>query len=187
MYLSGEGAAVDEKLSFEHFKKAAHGGVLPAYHNMGNALADGRGVEKSESEALKCYEAAAKSGDPAAMFTLGTWYYRGRAGLEVDVKRSFELQLEAAKMGHPMAAYNVGSAYLMGDGVGKNEHLASIWLERAVEYNIPAARMNLGNMYRFGVGVERDLDKALEIFGGLADEKLKKELFAEIEEERYVK
>ena len=118
------------------------------------------------------------------MFTLGTWHYRGKAGLEVNKVKSFELQLEAAKLGHPMASYNVGSAYLMGDGVDKNERLAVVWLERAVTFKIPAAVMNLGNMYRFGVGVERNLDKAVEVFSNLKDEAAKKELFAEIDEER---
>lgn len=42
------------------------------------------------------------------MFTLGSWIYQGRAGLERDLKEAFKWQKKAADVGHPGALFNIG-------------------------------------------------------------------------------
>jgi len=133
---------------------------------MGNCFAFGRGVEKDEKKAFLCYEAAAEAGDPSAKFTLGTWYFSGKGEISRDTLKAFQLQLEAANEGHPAAMFNMGAMYMSGsvESVAKDLNQAREWFEKAAAANIVEAAINLGNMYREGYGVEKDLTKAFEIF-----------------------
>eukprot|EP00597_Dinobryon_sp_UTEXLB2267_P001464 CAMPEP_0170069412 /NCGR_PEP_ID=MMETSP0019_2-20121128/8097_1 /TAXON_ID=98059 /ORGANISM="Dinobryon sp., Strain UTEXLB2267" /LENGTH=229 /DNA_ID=CAMNT_0010277451 /DNA_START=1520 /DNA_END=2209 /DNA_ORIENTATION=- len=166
MLLQGEGVATDEKRAFKHFHEAAKGGVQPALYNMGNCFAFGRGVEKDEEKAFRCYEAAAEAGDPSAKFTLGTWYFSGKGNIPRDTLKAFQLQSEAANEGHPAAMFNMGAMYMSGsvESIEKDLNKARQWFEKAAEANIIEAAINLGNMYREGYGVEKDLMKAFNIF-----------------------
>lgn len=138
-------------------------------HNIANAYASGQGVPKDETKAAHHYETAAHCGDPAAKFTLGTWLYAGKGGLTVDKKRAFQLQLEAAQAGHGVAMFNTGNAFLEGAVPETNYTEAAAWFEKAAQIGFPEAAVNLGMMYRRGMGegetaVPKDLHKALEIF-----------------------
>ena len=42
------------------------------------------------------------------------------------------------------------------------------WFEKAAAVNVVEAAVNVGNMYRLGVGVEKDLRKALSFFKSFA-------------------
>ena len=43
------------------------------------------------------------------------------------------------------------------------------WFEKAASANVAEAAVNLGNMYREGYGVEKDVRKAMSIFSRFAD------------------
>lgn len=160
--------------------------MIAALHNVANAYAYGKGVEQNYSEAIKYYEAAIEKNDPFSKFTLGTWLYNGLGGLKVDKNRSFQLQLEAAEQGHPSAMFNTGSAYMEGIAIKQNFLIASEWFEKASNYGIIEANINLGNLYRLGQGVPKDLIKARDIFAKYANKnKLSAELF-EITEEQII-
>lgn len=114
---------------------------------------------------------AAEIGDPAAKFTLGSWYYKGLNGVPVNKLKSFKLQLEAAEAGHVGAMFNTGAAFMEGEGAGVKQDFAKAaeWYAKAAERNFPQANVNLGNMFMVGYGVPRDLHKALHIFQKYAD------------------
>lgn len=174
----GDGVPSDPVKAFHHYQQAALGGVQPALHNIANAYAAGRGVKQSEKNALLYYEASAESGDPYSCFSLGVWYYNGKAGLTPDPVRSFQLQLTAAQKGHPYAMFNVGTALLTGDGVDKDEHLATEWLRKAAEKNIPQANLNLAKFYM----TKKDLDSAADILQPILERsEIAVELLKEIE------
>ena len=59
------------------------------------------------------------------MFTIGSWIYQGRAGLEKDLPESFKWQKLAADVGHPGALFNIGDRYLLS---------ASLWMTN-ITYN----------------------------------------------------
>lgn len=42
------------------------------------------------------------------MYTVGTWIYQGRNGLEKNLEESFKWQKKAADIGHPAATFNTG-------------------------------------------------------------------------------
>lgn len=159
--------------------------MVPAVHNIANAFATGRGVEKNERKALLYYEAGAEGGDPYSCFSLGAWYYQGRAGLQPDPVRSFQLQLKAAQQGHPAAMFNVGTALITGDGTEKDPKLASEWLKKAAASNVPHANLNLAKMYMEGTGVEQDFDAAIEILQPVLNKvDVAKDLLEEIKSRR---
>jgi len=165
------GGQPDHVKAFHHFKAAAKGGVMPALHNIANAYAAGRGVKQSDYNAMLYYQAAADAGDPHAMFSLAGWLHTGRAteGGKKYPEKAFQYNLQAAHMGHPAAMFNVGAAFMsgIGTGEGKDYVKAAGWFEKASYEGtgrIVEASINLGNLYRQGLGVPRDLDRAKSIF-----------------------
>lgn len=46
------------------------------------------------------------------MFTIGSWIYQGRAGLERDLPEAFKWQKLAADVGHPGALFNIGDRWM---------------------------------------------------------------------------
>eukprot|EP01031_Cornospumella_fuschlensis_P028592 gene28592-34516_t len=182
MHDRGEGCAIDLEKAFYHYRLAAKGGIQPAFHNLANAYAFGRGVEKNDENARMLYEAGVEMGDPASLYVLATWHYKGRGGLEVNKQKAFELQLQAAQAKHPAAMFNVGAALLVGDGVGEDAPKAAEWFEKAARLGIAEASLNLAKMYMEGKGVPRDLEVAREIVGRIADKNVvARELLLEID------
>ena len=170
MYATNEGVAPstgNDKEALTHFRKAAKAGVRPALYNIANFLAAGRGVENKnqDSTAAKYYAEAAEAGDPAAMFAFGTWIVQGRGGLSKDYKKAFDWQCRAGQAGHPGAMYNAACHLMTGQGCAIDKPLAAQWFQKCVDAaNIPEACVNLGNMYRDGNGVEKDLLKARSLY-----------------------
>lgn len=169
MYDRGEGCLVDLPKAFYHYRLAAKGGIQPAFHNLANAYAFGRGVEQSDHNARMFYEAGVEMGDPASLYVLGTWHYNGRGGLEVNKQKAFDLQLQAANAKHPAAMFNIGAALLVGDGVSEDAPKAAEWFEKAGMLGIAEAYLNLAKMYIEGKGVPRDLLRARDVVSRIAD------------------
>ncbi len=151
-------------------------------HNIGNCYADGKGVKQSDKNALLYYQAADEAGDHFASFTLGTWYYSGRGGLEVNKEKAFELQLKAAQRGHPGAMFNVGTALLTGEGTAKDKENAIKWLQYAADAGVVAARLNLAKVFMEGDANSRRLDDAIKILEPIVEKnEIANELLKEIE------
>lgn len=157
-------------------------------HNIGNCYAYGKGVAQNQRKAFLYYEAAAEAGDPFGKLTLGTWIYagRGREG-QPDRLRGFQLQHEAAEAGHPAAMFNVGAMYMsgeVGEEVPRDLEAARLWFSRAAEAGVVEGAVNVGNMYREGLGVEKDLAKAREMFDKFADRnEVCKQLLMDVEKQ----
>ena len=73
------------------------------------------------------------------------------------------------------------------EGVPRDYKKAMEWFEKAAAVNVAEAAVNLGNMYRQGLGVDKDLHKALSFYNSFASrnavcqslaEEVKKELNA---------
>ena len=54
------------------------------------------------------------------------------------------------------------------EGVPRDYNKAVEWFEKAAAANVAEAAVNVGNMYRLGVGVDKDLHKALAFFNRFA-------------------
>jgi len=99
---------------------------------------------------------------------------------------------KAAEKGNVVSQYNLAITYLTGENfVAKDIEKAFYWFNKAAEQGDAQAQFNLGIMYLNGDGVEKDINKAIELFkkaekGG--EEKAKKLLATaeemKVEEER---
>lgn len=101
-----------------------------------------------------------KAGDLDALFTLGTYYWRG-----VDVRRNRKTAIKwwklAAEQGHTEAMFRVGMAYMLGKGVEKDKQEAARLWKIAADQGFAQAQYRLGLCYSQGDGIERNKDEAL--------------------------
>ena len=123
--------------------------------------------------ALQYLEIAAEVGDLNARFTLANWYTSGelerrlgRPTNSVLKKQGIAFMKEAADAGNPVAAFNMGlfSCAASNEFTTQNYEEAVQWYTRAIAGGFSAACINLGTMYRTGMGVQKDPKKAKELF-----------------------
>jgi TPR repeat protein len=136
------------------------------YDNQGNVIAD----EKcpfcrtpkafSDEEVIKRLKKRMEVGDDYAFASMGSYYDEGGCGLPQDSAKALEFYHRAAKHGSAIAYNNIGSAYGLGEGVERDEKMATHYYELAAMEGCVAARYNLGvDEYNAG-----NYDKALKHF-----------------------
>ena len=97
-------------------------------------------VPFSDEEFLKRLKKRMEVGDPYASTSMGSYYHLGHYGLPQDSAKATELWHKAGKFG-----YNtLGHAYYNGDGVERDEKMASHYFELAAMEGDVWARHNLG-------------------------------------------
>jgi len=82
--------------------------------------------------------------------------------------RAVERFQVAADAGHPAAAYELAEAYWHGNGVARDDQIATQWLNTAADRGEPRAQYLLGAAYYGGLGVEQDDAIALHWLGQAA-------------------
>lgn len=89
--------------------------------------------------------------------------YDAGYGVKQDFEMAFILMRDAASKGNSKAIYQVGWRFLEGVGVTTNYDNALQWLRMAADspFYITEARYDLGRMYELGMGVDKDLAKAI--------------------------
>ena len=131
----------DLHLAVRLMKELADENPLAA-HDLGVLLLKGMGCEADEDEAQR-------------------WFQKALAGFQsaaTTPKRAAYFQ------------YRVGKMYAMGYSVEQNYLEAARWYERAIQHdNYPFAAYALGCLYLRGQGVERDEERALELFLAAAE------------------
>ena len=176
MYSNGEGTDVNHEAAFKYFKLAAQGkysfycldstvsgpnacilnvgGIPPAYFNLGNAYAQGKGTAVNNGLALQYYEIAAEVGDINAKFTLGNWYtsgeYEKRLGKKINPflrRQGYAFIREAANAGNPVAAFNMGlfCCAETNEFTTQNYEEAVEWYSKAISGGFTHACVNLGS------------------------------------------
>lgn len=88
--------------TFEQAKKAAEQGDAIAQYNLGLHYVDGRGVAKSDAEAVKWYRKAADQGNADGQFELGYMYESGK-GVAKDEAQAAKWYQKAAASGNANA------------------------------------------------------------------------------------
>lgn len=120
-FISGEGAAKDEKEAFEWFKRAAaHGSTLGQFWT-GELIAKGRaGMTEDWKSALPYLAKAAEGGSADAYVELGYAYGSGLGGLDQDYRKAGFCYRQGAKLNSQIAQF--GLLALIDEG-----HVA--WME----------------------------------------------------------
>jgi len=113
------------------------------------------------AEAVDLYTQGCKAGEPLAMACMGLMLQEG-AGVEQDDKQALELLVRAASHLECSGFFLLGRAVERGLGLPRDVKAASVLFEIAAKLGHVGAAAELVRLYKGGVGVEADADKAVE-------------------------
>ena len=130
--------------------------------------ANGDGVPKDETEAVKWYRKAAERGVALAQSQLG-WMYENGSGVPKDPVEAVKWCRKAAEQGYAAAQHNLGVMYYNGTGVIKNPAQAHAWWSIAGSRGFKEAKKNLVSLEK-----EMTAEQKAEAM------KLERELFARL-------
>ncbi len=119
---------------------------------------DGKGVVKSDAEAMKWAHLAADAGNAEAMDFIGFAYLRGAV-----VKRGPEIAFgyfKAAANASAQAAFNLGQCYYGAQGTEQDCAKALEWWEKAAAQGHGRAAATAAMAYLSGEGIPRDAVRA---------------------------
>lgn len=115
-------------------------------------------------------EKAAKRGDADAAYVLGLFFLRGNNSIKANLETAIKWVKFSSDLDYSMANYLLYKIYSSKYGefsfVGKNDELALELLTKAAESGFSPAMRELGNCYKDGDLVEKDLEKAYSNYIG---------------------
>ena len=132
----------------QHFRTAAEQGIAEAQFNLALCYSQGKGVEESQSEAVRWYRAAAEQGDQKAAEALARLRKKEAAeafnlGLACHEKGDYVQAAQyfrtAAELGLTTAQCRLALCYFEGEGVEQDLDMAFLWVERASEQGLESA------------------------------------------------
>ena len=190
MHRDGRGLTKDDKQAVALYQRACDAGDTRGCSFLADMYSDGRGLTKDNKRAVELLQRACEAGDASGCNKLAFMYYRG-AGVKKNQQRVLGLWQLACEMGEGAGCSNLAGFYSRGwlwwdmskfvSGESKDSALASKLYRRAVElYQLGCESgdalncRSLGDMYREGSGVNKDPNRAAQLFGqacdlGLAD------------------
>lgn len=168
-YESGQMGVQDLTQAKFWFEKSANQGYADAQVKMGEYHFI-QGDTQDYAQAFQWFEKAANQGNAAAQVKMGDRYYNGY-DLERDFALAFSWYQKAVEI-HPEAQYRIGyfhkyrlSLPSKPSPVPEVDYQKSLVLfGQAAKAGHPAAHYELGLMYYKAQGVDKDLDKAYELF-----------------------
>ncbi len=135
---------------------------------------NGEGAEKDEKQAFRWELKAAELGDPEAMFDVAARFYSGQDGAEQDINQALfwvnkaKHAQEEGKLDEDVSVDSLRRDIIrkrfFDEGAAlykKGDYKEARWkFEFAVDNGSSAAARNLAMMYRKGIGVREDREKA---------------------------
>lgn len=114
---------------------------------------------------LRWMNVAGARGDIRAQLFLATGFETGAFGGIKDETLAAKWYEKASRAGNPVAQFNYGTFCWTGrGGIPEDRVQAVFWWEKAANGGIPNAKTNLGVCYRDGIAVEKNLNKARNLF-----------------------
>ena len=123
----------------------------------------------------------ADSGNSQAQYKLAMMYEAG-VGVDKDIEQARQWYSRSSKAGNKAASDRITFLAVKQDGYQKDKH--STWLEgvkKDAREGKSEAMIMLGQMYRNGIGVKKDLNKSLELLSRVnssGEENVDKEILA---------
>lgn len=157
-------ASENEEDPFAQFQLAI------AYDRGAGEVTDER-IQEIFTAALKGFEKLAVNNDAEAIYHLGQFYDEGwnsdkkapRGKVQPSNLKAFELYLRAANLGFAPAQTSVGLAYMLGEGVEKNELSGLEWYKKAAMQGDANHQYSLGSHLCSAFGCEQ-MHEAIEWF-----------------------
>lgn len=168
----GLGVPADAERAFHWAKSAAEQGSAPAQLALGVMFELGKGTTADAAAAADWYRKAAEQGSAGAANSLGAAYLRG-VGVPADAAQAVFWFGKAARAGDAPGQFNLAMRYFNGEGVAADPVEARRWLEKAAaaagddattQVVVASSQQELGVLYEEGLGVEKDLVKALHYY-----------------------
>lgn len=166
LYLRGVGVPKDEAQAIVWVRKAAEQGEVLAQSDLGMMYLNGTGVEQDDTQAVAWLRKAAEQGSAAGQHNLASLYEKGRAGLAKDEAEAKQWYTKAAlqdisQLGVSQSRmslclyrgeYEAWCTETESPGAfGPVEDLVA-----AAEGGDTKAQTRLGDIYRKGIGVQKD-------------------------------
>jgi localization factor PodJL len=144
-------------------RAAAIAGNAAAEFEVANRYADGHGVPRSDGEAVRWLELAAKQGLAPAQFRLGAFYEKGIA-VKRDLAVARDLYAAAAAKGNGKAMHNLAVLYAEGINDPADYRTAAEWFRKAADRGITDSQYNLAILYARGIGVQQSYAESYKWF-----------------------
>lgn len=165
------------KASIEYFEKAAECNIAHAWYKLSqiysseeSVFSDGVKVQDCYAKALKQYISDyADNPDDFTAYRIATMYMHGQ-GTAVNIPETISWLEKSYKYGNPDAAYQLGNIFHSDSYGFRDENIAYQYYNFAFNsymtefYKFPTdgnIAMRIGTMYHYGLGVDRDIEKAL--------------------------
>lgn len=163
-YMRGLGVQKDIEKGSKIITECYERKLPHAYQAYGRILELGEGVDRDYEKALECYIKATEYGEARAFSNVGDMYLHGK-GCERSVPKAMEAFRKGHRYGDTLSSANLGLIYLYGMfDIEKNYGLAFDYLTRAVsDGNVPSYA-RLAKCYAEGLGCEKDVMKADELY-----------------------
>mgnify|MGYP002624631979 CR=1 FL=1 len=159
-YYSGNGVEQDYEQAFLLYYKAAKKGIPRAQNNLANCYYDGTGVAQDIAQAIYWYSKAAEQGSSLAMEKLpsANALTKDYDNMRYWYQKRYELDDEY------MDYRDTGTIlYNVANDIYPNKNYLPI-LQDAVNQGSPGALSTLACLYAIGKDVERDDNKATELY-----------------------
>jgi len=156
----------NHKKSFEWALKAANQGYDQAMHNVGAMYDEGVGVAENKAEAMAWYKKAMELGVTDSMVNLGKCLVMNPNKREGEAQAGLELFCVAADEGNMRGQWNAAATlWNLAEELGleKDAARSMAYLEQAARQGHAQALQEQARRYGAGEGVDKDMDKALEI------------------------
>lgn len=158
--------------ALEWYKKAAAKNDAYAITRVGSAYCFGEGVKEDNVKAIAYFEKSAAMNEPAAMFHLGQAYRYGwgvsgdTAKWEQWMKKCYETALPGAEKGNAYDMLIVGRA--LGGYAKPDWSAVADWYIKSAAKGNRNAMDNMAAWYMGGYHVEKNVEKAMELYKALA-------------------
>lgn len=157
-YYNGTGTAKDFQAAIRLFRAAADAGHAGAQNMVGFMYEKGLGIGASLSDAVKWYERSADGMDPVGLYNIGMCYFDAN-GVERDYKKAADYLRMSAQLGDQDSYTPLAQLYSQN----KDYAQAVYWLRLGADAGVAAAEMELAEHLRLGLGVDKDLKRALAL------------------------
>lgn len=147
------------QVAFNIFSAHAESESTDAMFCIGLMYARGQGVPKGYKDAFYWIEKAYKGGHKDATYFLGKMYLNG-LGTEVIIHKAESLFKEAARWNDSRAEMELGLLYFREERM-KDYAKSAKWFQRAAIRSNPEAQFILGQLYKAGVGVDKNIVEAV--------------------------
>ncbi|XP_055878634.1 protein sel-1 homolog 1-like [Biomphalaria glabrata] len=124
-----------------------------------------------DDDLLQYYHFLADKGDQQAQVVLGTLYYQGGKGVQINHEQAYHYFSTAADAGNGHAMGYLGKMHSEGSPVVKQSNATAFeYFKKSADKSNPIGQAGLGMMYLNGLGVDKDFNKAYRLLVLAADQ-----------------